>query len=193
MSQINDVTRLIQRVREGDRDAFEDLLPLLQVRLRAIARYHLGGQRTPTYGSDDLLADLNLKLPTMLESRDFENRRHLYAYLATTIQNLAARHYEKRSAKMRGGGQEHVQLSEVAHVVEWKDVDHYHLRSALEELGKCNRRLCEVIWMRYYLGLPVAEVATAFNVTPRTIRRWSELAHIWLRENALVVTRKETG
>jgi RNA polymerase sigma factor (sigma-70 family) len=45
------------------------------------------------------------------------------------------------------------------------------LNEALEELGKAEPRLMQVVEMRYFAGLLESEIAEALGVTERTVRR----------------------
>ncbi len=56
------------------------------------------------------------------------------------------------------------------------------MHEALDELARLDERLVRVVEMRYFGGMTEAEVATALEISERTVRRDWEKARLLLAE-----------
>jgi RNA polymerase sigma factor (sigma-70 family) len=82
-------------------------------------------------------------------------------------------------ADRRGGGVAAVTLNtHISDSVAKDDEDLVRISDALEELGKVNPRLVQVVEMRFFGGLTENEIAEALDVTPRTVQRDWDKARI---------------
>ena len=78
----------------------------------------------------------------------------------------------RRRAERRGGGAEHVEVDDqIADSVAADDEQVLRVHEALDELAALDRRLAQVVEMRYFAGLTEVDIAEALGVTERTVRR----------------------
>jgi RNA polymerase sigma factor (TIGR02999 family) len=88
----------------------------------------------------------------------------------------------KRRAERRGGNAVHVTLS--TDLVDGhgnSDEDVERVNAALQELENVDRRLKQVVEMRYFGGFEEQEIAQALGVSERTVRRDWERAKLLLQ------------
>jgi len=176
-----DVTRLLERVNEGDAEARDLLLDVVYDRLRRMAGARMRSQRPGhTLQPTALVHEAWMKLAR--GSVDWQNRNHFLAVAARAMRQILINHAEKRSAQKRGGGAHRVTFDDLAVHVEAPDVDLLALDRALDELAEVDERLAQVVELRYFAGLSVEETAEVLDVSPATVKRDWAYARAWLLE-----------
>ena len=159
----------------------DELLPLLYDELRRLARSRLSsGGRNVTLDTTALVHESFLRLQKAghLEVGD---RDHFLAYAATTMRSIVVDAIRKRRSERHGGNVVHVTLgTQGAADLGASEEEILEVHEALGFLAKANARLAQVVEMRYFLGLTDAEIASALEMTDRTVRRDWERARLLL-------------
>jgi RNA polymerase sigma factor (TIGR02999 family) len=175
------VTRLLQRSRDGDGDALEEILPLLYRELRRIAAEQLSRERGGhTLQATALVHEAWLQLVAQ-RSQSWENRRHFLSLAAMTMRRVLVHHAERRAAAKRGGGLERVTLSSAGEAVEAELPDLLDLEQALERLGAVDERAVRIVELRFFAGLTCEEAGEVLGLSTRTVEREWRVARAWLR------------
>ncbi len=87
----------------------------------------------------------------------------------------------KRQAERRGGELERVALdTQLAEDLRASDEQMLRINEALQALEEVDRRLVQVVEMRYFVGMTESEIAGALGVAERTVRRDWEKAKLLL-------------
>lgn len=168
-----DLTVLLHRAGRGDRDAADELVPLIYQHLRQMARRQLRGQADQVLLSTTVLvheAWLSL-MGGDREAIHWADRGHFYRYASRAMRSILIDHVRAMQSGKRGGGAIHVEFAEQAGLPPIDADDLLALDSALEQLSAINPRLGEVVVLRFYGGLEVEEAAQALGVHPRTVVR----------------------
>ncbi len=116
---------------------------------------------------------------------EWAGRTHFLAVGAKVMRRLLIDHARGRGRVKRGGDQFRVTLNEV--LTPAKDADLgldelLALDGALEDLAAHNPRQAEIVELRFFAGMTVAEVADYLGVSKRTVEGdWTE-ARDWLRQ-----------
>ncbi len=178
---MGDVTVLLKRARANDRSAIDALFELLYDDLRRLARSRLAASGHQTLlNTGALVHEAYLRLQKAGRI-DLNDREHFLAYAANTLRSVVVDSVRKRNAERRGGGLAHITLdTDVADELGASDDEILGVHEALQELGKVDMRLVRVVEMRYFAGLTEEEIATALDVTARTVRRDWEKARVLL-------------
>lgn len=179
-----DITQLLHGAAGGDREALEALTARVYGELERVAdrkmRAHFGAELPGvTLEPAALVNETFLKL---LESpRDFENRRHFFAFV-TQVMLRALTDYERaRSAQKRGGGQLRLTLSGVDGEASSPAIGVDALREALEALAALDPRKAEVVQLKLFWGLAMEEIAQTIGASARTVERDWRFARNWLK------------
>jgi RNA polymerase sigma factor (TIGR02999 family) len=182
---MGDITRLIQRVRGGDRSALDDLFAAVYPDLRRIAHARLRrGFPDPELGTTALVNECYLKLrdADRLEAGD---RAHFLAYTSTAMRSIIVDIARGRASARRGGKFQHVTLEDDLESGDSIAEDQIvRVHEALEEIAKFDERLVKLVEMRYFGGLNDLEIAEGLGITDRTVRRDWQKARMLLA-NAL--------
>ena len=178
---MSEITELL-RVQEGE--AAPDLAPVFErlyadLKRIAIARAGSVGQGA-TLGATALVHEAFLKLAGT-ERLSLTNRRHFFTCAALAMRQILVDNARAAHAEKRGGGLERVTLG--SSDARAPDVDLFELDAALEDLGRINPDLRELIELRYFAGLSMPAIAELRNVSVRT------LAREWQRARSMLQVR----
>ena len=182
---MGDITLLISQAREGDPAAFGSLFELLYPELRRIARARLARNvRDVLMDTTSLVNDCYLKFAGAKRLKPTD-RVHFLAYSATVMRSIIVDAARASRAERRGGDVAHVTLNtDVANRVANPEDQILDVHAALDELGRLDKRLVQVVEMRYFGGMKDSEIAESLGLTDRTVRRDWEKARLLLA-NAL--------
>ncbi|MGA9772371.1 MAG: ECF-type sigma factor [Blastocatellia bacterium] len=175
------VTQLLLEWSNGDREAFNKLVPLVYSELRRIAKQKFrelgrGGLLQPTA----LIHEAYIRLIDQTQV-PWKNRAHFYGVAASTIRNILIDDYRKRDADKRGGKQGlAVSISEADNGSQIHQIDFIALNQALENLETLDKRQVKIIELRFLVGLNNDEIAQALDISRSTVEREWRSAKAWL-------------
>jgi RNA polymerase sigma factor (TIGR02999 family) len=163
-------------------------LPLVYDELRALAARYLRNERVDhTLQPTALVNEAYLRLIGQ-RNLDPADRAQFFAIAATTIRRVLVDHAKRRHAVKRGGERgawQRLTLSDIDVAAPDQqaegEVDVIALDAALIELAQLDERAAKVVTMRYFGGMSLAEIATALDVSTRTIADDWAMAKAWLR------------
>lgn len=178
---MGDITQLLVRAREGDRQAFNALFEALYPDLRRIARARLAPHvRGTLLDTSALVHEAYLKFEQSARLTPGD-RAHFLAYAAQVMRSIIVDAARAACSQRRGGDAVHLTLDTgVAESVAAGEDEIVDLSEALERLAKLEPRLARVVEMRYFGGMKEADIGEALGVTERTVRRDWEKARLLL-------------
>src|SRR5262252_5444432 len=163
MSVTHDVTQLLERWTSGDRQALDDLTPLVYKELRRLAASHLRKERkSHTLQPTALVHEAYLRLVNQNNPR-WEDRSHFYGVAARLMRQLLVEHARRKHAMKRAAHT--VSLENALNFHQERSRDLVALDSALKALEKLDPRKCKAVELRYFGGLSMDEVAQALEVS----------------------------
>jgi RNA polymerase sigma factor (TIGR02999 family) len=181
-----DITRLLQDWQRGDREALDQLVPLVYEELHVIAARHLSSSRRDAMlQTTALVNEAYLKLVDQ-NRVDWQNRAHFFAIAARLMRRIVIDDARRRLRDKRGGGAVLVALEDdhappIATPEAPVDaVDLLGLDRALTELEAIDADQGRIVELRFYGGLTVEETAAALGLSPATIKREWAMARSWL-------------
>lgn len=178
-----EVTELLRRLGAGaDDDAANRLAALVQAELRRMAARFLAGERAAkTLQPTALVHEAWMRI-VPAAARGLNDRGHFMAIAARAMRQILVEHARARDSRKRGGTWQRVSLSEVppgvspeAAFAELLDLD-----DALASLGEAHPRAAQVVEMRLFGGLTIAETGEALGVSHATVEEDWILAKAWL-------------
>jgi RNA polymerase sigma factor (TIGR02999 family) len=156
--------------------------------LQRIARRCLRGERAgQSLQATALVHEAYLRLVDTRQV-NWQSRAHFLAMAARLMRRVLVDKARARGYQKRGAGAIHVTLTDALHSTE-KSHDLLSLDEALDSLAAVDERKSQVVELRFFGGLSVAETAAALGVSPETVMRDWKLARAWLRR---ALTRENT-
>ena len=173
-----EVTQLLTRWREGDREALDTLAPIVHSELRQIADGYLRRERSGhTLQPTALVNEAWLRLVRQ-EQPSFENRKRFFALAAQMMRHVLVDY--ARAARSGKRDATRVTMHEPFGAAPADFEQFLALDEALEQLARVSGRQAKIIEMRYFGGLTGEEIAELLSVSPATISREQTAAEAWL-------------
>lgn len=174
------VTRLLVAWNAGNREALDEMVPLVYDELHRLAARYLSHERpdhtlTPTA----LVNEAYLRLVDQRQA-DWRNRAQFLGLAASMMRRILTNYARDRAAAKRVGGREQVSLSLVEAPSGAPDVDLIALEDALERLAALDARKAQVVELRFFGGLTMEEVAEVVGISRATAEREWSFARAWL-------------
>jgi len=177
MVDVTDTQILLGRWRNGEVGARDELIGRLYPDLRDIAAARLRGERGTSLSTGDLINDAVLRL-VRIERIDISNRVHLIALASRMMRNILVDHARLRSTDKR----KHYKVELCTNIDRDERVDLKLLDSALIRLGAIDGELAELVEMRYFGGMTIADIAVATGGSEGTVKRRWAAARAWLAD-----------
>lgn len=174
------VTRLLLAWRDGNKQALDQLIPLVYSELHRIAARQMKNERRGhTLQTTALLNEAYEKL---VEHQDlqWQNRAHFFAIAAQIMRRILIDHARKRLRIKRSGGSQQISLDEVALVSEPRAEELISLDNALTELARLDPQKSRIVELKFFGGLTMEEIADMEHVSTKTIQREWRAAKAWL-------------
>ena len=176
------VTEILSAMERGDRQAAEELLPLVYDELRALATQRMAREAPgQTLQATALVHEAYLRLVNTEQEQQWNSRGHFFAAAAEAMRRiLVERARSKRSLKAGGGYRRQEMLDIEAPGME-PPIDLLALDEALQKLESQDRRKAELVKLRFFAGLTINEAAQALGISSSTADNDWAYARCWLR------------
>jgi RNA polymerase sigma factor (TIGR02999 family) len=178
---ISTVTRLIGDARDGDAGALDALFEIVYPDLRRLARSRLRAVCRPTLLDTGALVNESY-LRFASSQLALEDRAHFMCWAARVMRSIIVDYTRRRLAARRGGDAARVPLDAEPADGAAGEQEILAVHEALERLAHADRRLAQIVEMRYFGGLTDQEIADTLGITDRTVRRDWHKARLLLHE-----------
>lgn len=173
------VTQLLQAASSGDKDDLNALVAAIYADLKRLAASQLQAERAEhTLQPTALVHEAYLRLIDQREV-DWNDRGHFFAIASRLIRRILTDHARRRGAAKRGGGDVVTVLPDDVAAPD-RTLDLVELDDALGELAELDQRQAQVVEMRYFGGMTIAEIAAALGAGKRSVDRDWQAAKAWL-------------
>jgi len=116
------------------------------------------------------------------EDPGWEGRRHFFAAAARAMREILIERARKKASPKRGGGRKRVDLGDLAVAIEAPAQDMLALDEALVRLEREDSRRHQIVMLRFFAGLSLAETAEVLGVSVPTVERDWRYARAWLHK-----------
>ena len=175
------VTRILDRVEQGDPRAADELLPLVYDELRRLAAHRLAGEpHEHTLQPTALVHEAWLKIAGT-DERTWQGRQHFFATAAEAMRRILVDRARRRLAAKRGAGAERVDTEELDIPAPAPDDQLLAVNDALEKFAALDARKGELVKLRYFVGLSFEEASEVLGIAVPTAKQWWAYARAWLR------------
>jgi RNA polymerase sigma-70 factor, ECF subfamily len=173
------VTRLLKEWGSGNKEALDELMPVVYQQLRKLASICLRSER-----SDHTLRATALVHEAYLRLVDadvvWQDRVHFFAVSARLLRRILVDHAKANNRQKRGGGAEALSLDEAVMIGPQMTGGIVELDMALQRLAGLDQRKSEIIELLCFGGLTYDETAAALKISPATVHRELKMAKAWL-------------
>jgi RNA polymerase sigma factor (TIGR02999 family) len=176
------ITQLLIAWSDGEREALEQLVPLVYDDLRRLAAGYMG-RETPGHSLQPT-ALVHEAYVRLIDQRrvQWRNRAHFFGVAASMMRRILVDDARKRRAEKRGGAAQRVTLTgEDIAAAEHDAIDVLALHESLERLAAFDPQQERIVELRYFGGLTIDEAAEVVGISPATVVREWTIAKAWLR------------
>jgi RNA polymerase sigma factor (TIGR02999 family) len=179
---MNEVSRILSDLAQGDAQAAGQLLPLVNDELRKLAAGRMAEEAPGnTLNATALVHEAYLRLVEPADAARWDNRGHFFAAAAEAMRRILVDHARRKAAARHGGGLARLELEpDLAATPEPRE-DLLALNEALDRLAVEDPLKAELVKLRYFAGLTLPEAAAALGLSERTAGRHWAYARAWLR------------
>jgi RNA polymerase sigma factor (TIGR02999 family) len=179
---MNDVTRILTAIEQGDAQATDELLPLVYQELRRLAAHKMSSEPAGhTLQPTALVHEAWLKLVGS-PAQSWQNRAHFFGAAAEAMRRILIARARRKSAQRRGAGAAHLDLDELEIASPGPDDPLLALNDALDRFAALEPQQAELVKLRYFVGLKTEEAAEVLGISKATATRWWAYARAWLFE-----------
>jgi RNA polymerase sigma factor (TIGR02999 family) len=179
---VNDITRILSDIEQGDPQAADRLLPLVYDELRRLAAARLAREKPgQTLDATALVHEAYLRLAGQEDQPPFANRHHFFAAAATAMRRILIERVRHKQRQVHGGGRRRQELHPDAVAAPEPDENLLALDAALVKLAEQDPVKARLVELRYFAGLTGAEAAEILGISPSTADRHWVYARAWLR------------
>lgn len=181
VAPMNDITRILSAIEQGEPHAAEQLLPLVYDELRQLAAAKLAHERPgQTLDATALVHEAYLRLVDAETAAHWNGRGHFFAAAAEAMRRILIDAARKKGSEKRGGKYRRVPLDEASLAADMAPDDLLALDEALTALAQVDASAAEVVRLRCFAGLSAEDAAQVLGIAPRTAYRLWAFGRAWL-------------
>jgi RNA polymerase sigma factor (TIGR02999 family) len=180
---MSDITTILKQIEQGDTAATEKLLPLVYSELRQLASVKLSHERPgQTLQATALVHEAYLRLVDQEAPPEWANTRHFFAAAAEAMRRILIERARQKNSLKHGGGRQRLELESVEpSALPLACDDILGLNEALSKLEAKDPRKAQLVKLRFFAGLTVAQAAKALEISTSTAENDWVYAKSWLR------------
>jgi RNA polymerase sigma factor (TIGR02999 family) len=176
-----DVTRILTAIEQGDPQGAAQLLPLVYDELRKLAAQRLAQEKPgQTLQATALVHDAYLRLVDTDKAQNWNSRGHFFAAAAEAMRRILVENARRKHSSKHGGSHRRVDLEAAATLAVEPGPDILDLEEALTRLAREDPEKVELVKLRFFAGLTVAQAAEIMGISRDTASRHWAYAKAWL-------------
>jgi RNA polymerase sigma factor (TIGR02999 family) len=178
---MNEVTRILSAIEQGDPSAAEQLLPLVYEELRKLAGQKLAQEKADqTLQATALVHEAYLRLVEGEKDQHWNGRGHFFAAAAEAMRRILVDQARRKLARRRGGDLQRQPIEDQEIAAPEPSVDLLAIHEALERFHEVDATAAQIVKLRYFAGLTIPQVAEALGISTSTADRSWAYARAWL-------------
>jgi RNA polymerase sigma factor (TIGR02999 family) len=180
---MTEITHILSQIEEGDPSATEKPLPLVYDELRKLAQAKLTQEKPgQTLQATALVHEAFVRLVDQDSPQQWDNQRHFFAAAAEAMRRILIERARQKQSLKRGGDFERIELSSIEpNVLPIACDDILGLDDAIQKLEQKDARKAQLVKLRFFAGLTVAQAAKALDISTSTAENDWTYARAWLR------------
>src|SRR5215211_798466 len=158
---MNDVTRILNSAGPGGSVSSTQLLSTVYEELRRVAVARMASEAPgQTLQATALVHEAWLRLSND-ENRKWNDRTHFFAAAAEAMRRILVDNARRKRAERHGGGQQRVEMPDIASAITENDDTVIAVNDALEKFARLDPEKAEVVKLRYFVGMTIEQAADA--------------------------------
>jgi RNA polymerase sigma factor (TIGR02999 family) len=183
---MNDVTRILSAIEDGDPHAAEQLLPLVYNELRQLAAQKLAQEKPgQTLQATALVHEAYVRLVDVEKAQHWSSRGHFFAACAEAMRRILIDRARDKGRQKRGGKLQRFDVDAIALASQVTPDQLLAIDDALTRLALDDPTAARLVELRYFAGLTVAEAGKALGISTTTAYRHWNYARAWLHSELL--------
>jgi RNA polymerase sigma factor (TIGR02999 family) len=183
---MNDVTRVLSAMEQGDPCAAEQLLPLVYEELRKLAAQKLAQEKPgQTLEAAALVHEAYLRLVDTEKARHWDGRGHFFAAAAEAMRRILIDQARRKQSLRQGGDWKRQPLGHVEITAPEPSLDILAINDVLERFEKVDPLKARLVKLRYFTGMTIPQVAEALGISATTADRYWAYARAWLHSELM--------
>jgi len=174
MTPMHEITEQLKAWSDGDKQAMDRLIPLVDGELKKIARSYMRDERAGHILQTTALVNEAL-IKLIRENISWDNRKHFYAFVAKRMRQVLVDYARKAPSA------EHINIDDAV-IPDEKPKEILMLDEALTKLSQIDERKATIVECRYFIGLTIPEIAELLGIGQSTVARDWEFARTWLKK-----------
>jgi RNA polymerase sigma factor (TIGR02999 family) len=180
---MNEVTRILSDIAQGEAQAAGQLLPLVYEELRKLAAVRLANEAPGnSLNATALVHEAFLRLVDRADADRWDNRGHFFAAAAEAMRRILVESARRKRSEKHGGLRQRVDLPDVPAEPEVADEQLLALDAALSRFAAEDSVAARVVELRHFAGLSIEEAAAALGLSRAAAYRHWTYARAWLRD-----------
>ncbi len=181
LASMNDVTRILSAIEQGDLHAAGQLLPLVYEELRKLAATRMAEEAPGnTLNPTALVHEAYIRLVGRADEAQWENRGHFFAAAAEAMRRILIDRARHKLSQREGGDLKRNSLEHVEIAAPESSLDILAVNEALERFEQVDPVKARLVKLRYFIGLTIPEAAEALGISTTTADRFWAYARAWL-------------
>src|SRR5262245_18243232 len=178
---MNDLTRILERVQQGDANAAAELLPLVYEELRRLAARKMANEAADrTLQPTALVHEAWIRLGGS-EVR-FQNRAHFFGAAAEAMRRILIDRARKRAVRQASGLAAPEELHESRLESHPPTDELLAVHEALDGLAAVDASAADLVKLRYFVGMTLPEAGESLGLPLRSAERLWTFSRAWLRD-----------
>lgn len=177
---MSELTKLLNLIESGDTAASNDLMRLVYGELRQLAAQKMAREAPgQTLQATALVHEAWLRLGG-LEQQTWQNRAHFFGAAAEAMRRILIDNARRKKAARHGGNLERIDADAVDIAIDPQDDQLLAIHDVLDRFAAHDAVKAELVKLRYFMGLTIAQAAEVLGVSEPTAKRYWAYARAWL-------------
>lgn len=180
---MNEVTRILEALEQGDEHAADGLLSLLYSDLRQLAAAQLAREKPgQTLNATALVHEAYLRMVGKDKASHWNSRGHFFAAAAEAMRRILVESARRKARLKRGGEARRVELADDLPSLSAPIEDVLAVDEALDGLAARDAAAAELVKLHYFVGMTLEAAADVLGIPHRTAYRDWAFARAWLAQ-----------
>jgi RNA polymerase sigma factor (TIGR02999 family) len=177
---MNDVTHILNAIKQGDPKAAGQLLPLVYDELRKLAACRMANEAPgQTLQPTALVHEAWLRLGGA-QDQAWDSRAHFFGAAAEAMRRILIENARRKKALRRDAGRAQLDLQALEIAAPAPDDQMQAIDEALNKLAALDKKKAELVKLRFFVGMTIEEAAAVLGISEATAKRWWIYARAWL-------------